>query len=248
MSRRTKPRPAVERALACLATAAALDLDATERLRLLCDRAETWTAGEQVQPPQENDRFRLITSGWLYEARLLPDGRRQIFGYLLPGDLIGRQHATRATPSVLLALTDVEAVDLPPPVATWTEHRQAAMVEGLTRALELQEERSYDALLRLGKFTATERVANLLVELRDRLIRLDLADRESFRAPLTQEHLADTLGLSIIHVNRVLRQLRNHGVLTFKQGVVSLLQPELLERIASGVAGLAHRQPAESDS
>ncbi|WP_374471751.1 Crp/Fnr family transcriptional regulator [Phenylobacterium sp.] len=208
-----------------------------ERLRTLCDRTETWTAGAQVEAPQRGDRYRLITTGWIYEARLLPDGRRQIFGYLLPGDLICSRHASRAPPSVLLALTRSQTVDIPAGLATTPEGRRTTLGEGLADAVEQQEQRSYAALLRLGKYTAIERVAHLVVELRDRLARVGLARDEAFQAPLTQEHLADTLGLSVIHVNRVLRELRNHRLLTIKFGVVTMLQPERLERLAEGRGG-----------
>lgn len=236
MSRLTRPCPAFDTALAGLAANAGLGPDEVERLRPLCDRLEMWTAGAQIEAPRRSDRFRLITSGWIYEARLLPDGRRQIFGYLLPGDLISSRHGARAAPSVLLALTRVEGVDIPASLAAAPDGRPTPLGDAMAHAVEKQELRGYDALLRLGKYSAAERVAHLVVELRDRLGRVGLASREAFRGPLTQEHIADTLGLSVIHVNRVLRRLRSCRLLTIKFGMVTLLQPEKLERLAAGVA------------
>lgn len=245
MSRPTRSCPELEQALARLSVAARLNPGDVDHLRPLCDQLETWTAGIQVKAPQQSDRFRLITSGWIYEARLLPDGRRQIFGYLLPGDLICSRHGSRGAPSVLLAVTRVESVELPALTAT-PDGRGARLREGLARTVARQEERSYDALLRVGQYTATERMAHLVVELRDRLMAVGLATRESFRAPLTQEHLADTLGLSVIHVNRVLGKLREPRMLTIKFGVVTLLEPERLEQLAAGVAARTSVEAADS--
>lgn len=245
MSRLTRPCPAFDTALASLAATAGLRPDDVEQLRPLSDRLETWTAGAQIEAPRRINRFRLITSGWIYEARLLPDGRRQIFGYLLPGDLISSRHGSRAAPSVLLALTKVEGVDIPLSLTAGPDGRRTLLGEAMARAIEEQEQRGYDALLRLGKYSAIERMAHLVIELRDRLGRVGLASRESFRAPLTQEHLADTLGLSVIHVNRVLRKLRSCRLLTIKFGTVTLLQPQTLERLAAGVAASCVADAAE---
>lgn len=189
-----------------------------------------------MEAPLRTDRVRLITSGWICEARLLADGRRQIFGYLLPGDLICSRHARRASANVLLALTHVELVEVPAMLAALADERRKEVSEGLSRSIERQEDRSYDALLRVGAYTAVERVAHLMLEFRERLMRVGLATAHSFPLPLTQEHLADTLGLSAVHVSRVLKQLRSEGILNLSFGVVTMLEPESLRRLAAGSA------------
>jgi CRP-like cAMP-binding protein len=232
----TTPYLALVHALAGLGEAAGLSRDQAEQLRPLCGRRETIAAGTLMEPAQRAGRLRLVTSGWLYEARLLPDGRRQIFGYLLAGDLVSARHGARTTRSDLFALTRVDLVELPFRLASVQDGAPATSA-ALQRALLEQEQRVYGAVIRLGQLSAQERTANLLVELRDRLARVGAATRTSFRVPLTQEHLADTLGLSLIHVNRVLRQMRDEGLLTIKFGLVTVLQPEKLERLAAGEAG-----------
>lgn len=236
MSRTAGSCQAFELALASLGASASLQAEDVDRLRPLCRQVEAWPAGSLVEAPRRRDRVRLITSGWMYEARLLPDGRCQIFGYLLPGDLISSRHARRASPNILLALTRVETVEVPAVKAAAPDDRAGFVWEGLARSIERQEERSYEALLRVGKYTALQRVAHLLLEFRDRLMPVGLATQESFRAPLTQEHLADTLGLSVIHVSRVLKQLRDSGVLTMAFGVVTVLDPDALRQLAAGAA------------
>ena len=72
----------------------------------------------------------------------------------------------------------------------------------------------------LGRRDATERMAHFLLELCARLRLVGLADRNGYACPLSQYMLADALGLSAVHVNRVLRQLRDEGLCTFQKGRV----------------------------
>jgi CRP-like cAMP-binding protein len=82
--------------------------------------------------------------------------------------------------------------------------------------------------MRLGRQTALERTAHLFLELRQRLAAVGLADGARFPLPLTQEVLADTLGLSIVHMNRTLQQLRREGLVEVKSGWARLLDPAAL--------------------
>lgn len=76
-------------------------------------------------------------------------------------------------------------------------------------------------LVDLGRRNASERMVHFLLELGARLFLIGRASRAGFACPLTQYHLADALGLSAVHVNRVLRQLREAGMLTFRDGFVA---------------------------
>jgi CRP-like cAMP-binding protein len=219
--------------LACVGAAGNLTAQDVAALGALSERIEAFSAGSQVQTSRR-ERLRLVISGWAYEARLLPDGRRQIFHYLLPGDLICSRYGAGTGRGSLIALTRQECAEIPPNLLTTNGGEPTRLARGLDRVLDSQMQRTYDAVLRLGQFTAQEGMANFLVEIRDRLTRVGMADRHSFRCPLTQEHLADTLGLSVIHVNRVLRQLRADGLLTVKLGLVTFLEPEKMELLAAG--------------
>ncbi len=92
----------------------------------------------------------------------------------------------------------------------------------------LDEASLLDHIVRLGRQTAYERMAHLLLELRWRLAEVGLGDERKFPLPLTQEVLADALGLSIVHVNRTLQQLRREGLLEMRAGFVELLKPDVL--------------------
>ena len=83
---------------------------------------------------------------------------------------------------------------------------------------EVDEERALRQIMRLGCMTALERVADLLCELHERLETTGQVDGSRFPFPLTQETLADVTGLSVVHVNRTLQELRRRGLVTIGRG------------------------------
>jgi CRP-like cAMP-binding protein len=200
-----------------------------ELVRALADRRERHGPGEQlIAEGQGAGRPRFIVSGWACRQRLMADGRRQIFALLLPGDGFG--FGARPALSSVIALTALETVDAT--AAQEAVRRGAA--PGLARAFaaaELMEDALLlDHAVRLGRLTAFERVTHFMLELQQRLETAGLGDRQRFPLPLTQEILADTLGLSIVHVNRTLQQLRRAGLIELRSGVAILLEPEAMAR------------------
>jgi CRP-like cAMP-binding protein len=200
-----------------------------EQVRRLGERRERHSPGEQLigEGPSPG-RPRFVVSGWTGRMRLLRDGRRQIFNLLLPGDGFG--FGARPALSAVVALTALETVDATP----LQDAVRRGAAPGLARAMVAAEIHE-DALLldhavRLGRLTAVERVAHFLLELQQRLEVVGLGDRQRFPLPLTQEILADALGLSIVHVNRTLQQLRRSGLIELRSGVAILLQPEALAK------------------
>ena len=83
-------------------------------------------------------------------------------------------------------------------------------------------------LVDIGRRSALERMAHFLLELGSRLTLVGLGTKERYDCPLTKYHLADALGLSAVHVNRVLRQLREEKLLVFREGVVNILNYDRL--------------------
>lgn len=209
-------------------------LDATVRLspaehalvEALSSSASASPTGAELAPNTgSNGEARFLVSGWASLQRLLADGRRQIFSFLLPGDLINRTRLrTIGRSTQVLALTPVETVDATPVLDAASRGR-----EGLRAALiavdAVENRRLLDHIVRLGRQTAYERVGHLLLELHHRLSLAKLTDDRSFPLPLTQETLADALGLSNVHVNRVLQQLRREGMLELRSGRATLPKP-----------------------
>jgi CRP-like cAMP-binding protein len=108
---------------------------------------------------------------------------------------------------------------------------------GLTQACyataSLDEAYLLNQLMRVGRQTAYERTAHFILEIHERLGLVGLAGETSVAIPLTQEIMADALGLSVVHLNRTLQQLRRTQLIEFKGGLVRLLEPERLREIAN---------------
>lgn len=199
-------------------------------LRGLGERRERHAPGEQLLAEGAMvPRPRFVISGWACRQRLMPDGRRQIFSLLLPGDSLG--FGDRPSLASVVALTAMETAD----GAAVLEAARRGSAPGLARAIAaaslMEDALLLDHAVRLGRLTAFERVAHFLLELQQRLEVSGLGDRQRFPLPLTQEILADALGLSIVHVNRTLQQLRRAGMIELRSGVAILLQPEAMAKL-----------------
>ncbi|WP_309087814.1 helix-turn-helix domain-containing protein [Phenylobacterium sp.] len=204
-------------------------------------------ASEISRPGVGVPGLRLVASGIVAEARTLRDGRRQITALRLPGDLFGAEWSPQHCDVIALtAATTMGAsalhVALRDPSPRFDAWRLA-----WTMAQNEEEKRRADHMVRLGRLTAYERVGHLLLELRERLARVGLAGAGSFHLPLTQETFADMLGLSVVHVNRTLQQLRRDGLVNYRPGHVALPDPEQLASVCaygsrSGAATSSARQ------
>lgn len=159
----------------------------------------------------------LILEGWGARVRFLPDGRRQVLGFLLPGDLIGcwRNERPLAT-AMATALTPMQIAPAPVPEAGSALEKVYAVSRALDDTYMLAQ------ITRLGRMHAWERIGDLLLELRERLSLAGLVGAHGFPVPVTQEVLADALGLTPVHVNRTLQLLRRQGDITWKGDHVTL--------------------------
>lgn len=175
----------------------------------------------------------ILQSGWGCSFKLLPDGGRQIITFPIPGDCVGlRSVLLRTADHSFSALTDaiVSPVTISRLLSVFAEfpHLGAAFLWATSR----DEAVVVEHLASLGRRSAIERLAHFFLELHDRLRLVGLASDREFSCPLNQFLLADALGLSAIHVNRVLRQLRERQLLTFRQHKVVIHDTERLQDLA----------------
>ncbi|MDP3249683.1 MAG: Crp/Fnr family transcriptional regulator [Polaromonas sp.] len=202
---------------------------------------ESFRSGAAVAPAgsaiisEQNPNGKLFTlyAGWAFRYKTLSDGRRQILNFLLPGDFIGLQQefADGASHGVE-ALTDA-ALCVFPRDGLWDLFRQFPSLGYDVTWLSAREEGMVDEnLLTAGRRNATERVAMLLIQLYRRAERLGLVQDGTMAFPINQQHIADALGLSLVHTNKTLRRLQQLGLLEIKGGQLSLLNPKALHRIA----------------
>jgi CRP-like cAMP-binding protein len=181
------------------------------------------------------DSPRLLLAGWACRMRVFPDGRRQIFEFILPGEMYGLCQRPRAVAlSTAMTLTQAVIADASPLREILAERQDEFpnLVAALYCAASLDEVHLLNQLIRVGHQSAYARVAHLVLELRQRLAAVGLAKGDTIALPLTQETLADALGLSIVHLNRTLQQLRRDGLIALKGGVLRLLAPDRLAEIA----------------
>ncbi|MGE0496864.1 MAG: Crp/Fnr family transcriptional regulator [Ramlibacter sp.] len=174
-----------------------------------------------------------LYSGWAFRYKTLRDGRRQILNFLLPGDFIGLQEkfADGDTPGVE-ALTDVQLCVFPLG-GLWPMFQAFPRLGYDVTWLAAREEHWVDQhLLTAGRRSALERVAMLLIHLYRRAERLGMAVNAELPFPLTQQHIADVLGLSLVHTNKTLRRLHRLGLHRLEDGRLRILDPHALEHLA----------------
>lgn len=174
----------------------------------------------------------IILKGWGYTYRHLGNGDRQLIDIILPGDIAGLRTSLLGIPQGLRTIGQVEAVEIhsrliPSLFRDWPR-LALALVLIANQDSELLAER----LVSVGRRPALSRVSHFLLELGTRLEIVGLGTRNSFRCPLTQADIADALGLSSIHVNRVLRHLRERRILMFRNGEVEIQDPQNLISLA----------------
>ncbi len=211
----------------------ATDTSASSRLGALASLsdAERRALGQTAEFPQRIRATRdlivagqrtpgplLVLDGWLGRVQLFSDGRRQILSFLLPGDVIQDARTFQpVAPSTITALSD--AVLCPAPAA-----EDEGLREAYAASAALDEIYLLRQIARLGRMSAYERIQDWLSEIHERLLLAGRAGPESFPMPLTQEMLADALGLTSVHVNRTLQAMRRDGIVEWRGGTVRLRQ------------------------
>jgi hypothetical protein len=153
---------------------------------------------------------------------MLTDGRRQVVDLFLPGEVLSPRSAQGVWNIGLMALTSVRLT----PVSDHGEQPSA----GPHYVYQT------NAILRLGCLTAYERLGHLFLELHERLGGNDQDVQATVDFPLTQELMADLLGLSAVHINRTLQQLRRDGLVSLKSGKLCLLDRPRLKDISHFVS------------
>lgn len=211
-----------------------LEQAALERLE---ERQRPVRRGAIVQRENEKcSELFVLRKGLMMSYVLLDDGSRQILRFLFPGDMLGMSSMIyREAPETLCALSDcvISPFDRGVLADLMVAHpRLSAMV-----LVYCQVERVSltDRLAALGRTSAKARVAALLLELRNRLRATDKSVTNAFLLGLTQEEVGDATGLTAVHVNRMLRQLEEEGMIAREAGKVTLLDERGLARAANYV-------------
>ncbi len=180
----------------------------------------------------------VVVEGWIMQYQILSDGRRQILDFALPGTILGfvspsdptLTHTTESLTGTTVAVIPRDRLsDLCRTNPNFSVHLISVAAESLNLAFE--------SITDIGRRSAREAVAHLLLRLFARIRAQCPRDTEaSVMIPLTQEHIGDALGLTAVHVCRTLRKLRQDGVLSLSNGMLTVLDLDRLREISG-----AHR-------
>ena len=221
-------------------------LEAGDRVleRVMSAQIRTLRQREILIPTGEpHDEIYRLKSGWMCRSRLLSDGRQQIIMVFLPGDLLGLK---------------TMLFDRQPDSIRCLAHATVQPL-GYERALELakadpdvslrfmwqlaeDERRLHNWVIALGRGSAIERIATLILDFRGRLMQAGLTKGDQFHLPLTQEQIGDHLGLTLVHVNRTLRRLRDLGILTVTHRHAQIHDVDALACYAAPIQDIFERE------
>jgi CRP-like cAMP-binding protein len=177
----------------------------------------------------------LIASGWACKMRPVADGQRQIFVFLLPGDFIGSfQPRSDFTFYRTVALTRLETLDATSLLAS-NQSGSPSLPNIVKAGLGLEDHAEgliFDHMVRLGARDAYGGLADLLMELRERLGRVGQVDDDgAFTLPIGQRVLAHALGVSVVHVNQTLKRLSADGLIEVNGASVRLTDPQRMAKL-----------------
>ncbi len=174
-----------------------------------------------------------ILSGWAFRYKTLSDGRRQILNYALPADFLGlqgsvadeMQHSVEALTDMMLCVFPREKLwDL------YTGH--PALAFDVTWLAAREEQILDEHLLNVGRRTSLERTAYLLLHLFQRAEEIGLTKGNAIQFPFTQQHVADTLGMSLVHTNKTLKRLMATKTVRWKDRLFEIVDVKGLTQVA----------------
>ena len=195
--------------------------------------------GEQLmEEGQTGHKAFVLQSGWACSFKDLPNGIRQVISFPIAGDCVGlRSVLLKTADHSFSALTDavVSAMDGARILKCVMEFPRVGAA--ILWAASRDEAMVVEHLVSIGRRSSIECTAHFFMELAERLSLIGLATETEFECPLSQFVLADALGLTAIHVNRVLRQLRELNLLTLRKGIVSIHDLGGLRKLAGYQGG-----------
>ena len=185
-------------------------------------------------PNEWSDYVPVLCSGWALCSVTLIDGGRQILSFLLPGDLFSISDIFESSLSYAVeAITDI----------TYRRYSRSdfrtlllsnpEVFETITKAWAEEKSRADQLAIDLGRRTADQRIARLILNLLNRMTKRGLAEKQTMEFPLRQHHIADATGLTPVHVNKVLSEFRRSGLIEINNRYLTILEREEFSRLAN---------------
>lgn len=214
-----------------------VDLSEDDRAAIteLCHETRSYKARSNlIREGQRPEVVFLLLEGWAYRYKLLPDGSRQIVAYLLPGDLCDIHiFILKEMDHSMALLSDATVAVIPKIKMENLIRERPAVGQALFWATLVDEAVLREWLLNIGQRDAYERLSHLFCELWLRMLQVGLVTEGEFSLPLTQEQLGDTMGLTSVHVNRVLQRMRSEGLVTLSGKNLTIHDMDRLKKVAN---------------
>jgi CRP-like cAMP-binding protein len=204
-----------------------LDSAALARVRTFGPREDIISEGDKP-----HDLY-LVLSGWSCRYKQLEDGRRQILSFFVPGDLCDlNMFILREMDHSIGTITATTVAELSRQTIEVITLGHARITQALWWETLVNSGIQREWTVNIGQRTALERIAHLFCELFIRLDIVGLTSGKSFEFPVTQAELADATGLSTVHVNRTLRELREARLVEWKGKIVTIPDLDALANVA----------------
>ena len=185
----------------------------------------------------------VMLEGWAFRYKVLPNGGRQIMAFLMPGDacdlnvglLAEMDHSIQTQTQARVVKVERRTMD-----ALMSDHPGVARAMYMAQLVDEGTLRAW--IVSLGRRSSPERAAHLLLELYVRGVRSGIAQDDTMDLPLSQVVLADALGMTPVHINRVLQELRRSGAVELQRRVLRILDPIALTHISGFDDGYLHKR------
>ena len=230
-----------------LRTTSAIDDEDVEAIGLLPIDLKTFGPGEHVvRDGERSTACCLLAEGFCVRSKTTWEGRRQILSIHIPGEIPDLQSLyLHVMDHDLVTLTDSHVGFIPHTALQLMVRRRPNVAAVLWRDTLINAAMFREWIVNVGQRPAASRLAHIVVELRARLRVIGREHRKRLDMPLTQEQIGEARGITPIHANRIIKQLREDGVLEFHRGQVTILDEGKLEDLAHFDDRYLHLKPSE---
>lgn len=188
-----------------------------------------------VAPNQPSPDVYVLCNGWAFRFLQLPDGRRQILNFLLPGDLFSASSLFQdRVQSSVKALTAIQVSGMNrDEVHSRFKMNPCKVTPAIATSCSAETDAFEKMLAALGLCSAEERIAHLFLHLMNRISERNIIRENRYPLPLRQQDIAEAVGLTPVHVSRVLGTFRERGIADLSNGVLEVFDLRELQRLAS---------------
>lgn len=223
-----------------------VDLTAADRRALAAATERTRQVGPRQSVIDEGDEPNAVTvilEGWACRYKHLKDGRRQILSFLLPGDMCEPSvFLLRHVAHSMATLTPVTLARMSEETVRGLMNRSQAISDAFNYDMLIDTEIQREWTVSIGQRTSAERLAHLFCEILERLSIAGLIAGPEYDMPVTQIDLADALGMSGVHTNRTLQEMRRVGLVSLRGRHLRVHDLQGLQRLALFNPRYLHRQ------